>query len=298
MKDFGQVLLHCHASISCIANPASGWGVGISANWLHLPLTPGSQLAEVMAFAMPPWQRSSTAAICWLPESHFLDKHGSPMEMWLLICDGWKGPSSFRGILRNLLGHYQMWNHYFIMDIILLLPASHVRRMYSISKESIRNSTLPPKISVFEQNQKRNEVLLFCFGFPIGDAEYLITASQGHEFLFGFLPELWWLIPGQEQISGWSQWTLLFCPDLAVPVSLLKGLQVHRRKTSVHTYVCVCGQKIYIYSQRFYNNVFVMEISYWRKNLIKYKFSSEPLSGKAVWVPWVQKNIWSYIRNF
>ena len=63
------------------------------------------------------------------------------------------------------------------MDIILLLPASHVRRTYSVSKESIRNSTLPPKISVFEQNQKRNEVLPFYFGFAIGDAEYLITAS-------------------------------------------------------------------------------------------------------------------------
>lgn len=136
---------------------------------------------------------------------------------------------------------------------------------------------MPPKISVFEQNQERNEVLLFCFGFPIGDAEYLITASQGREFLFGLLPELQWLILAQEQISGWSQWTLLFCPDLAVLVSLLKGLQVLRRKTSVHTYIRVYGQKIHIFSQRFYNNAFVMEIPYWRKNLIKYEFSSELL---------------------
>lgn len=91
MKDFGQVFLHCHASISRITNPASGWGVGISANWLHLPLTPGYQLAEVMAFAMPPWQRSSTTAICWLPESHFLDKHGLPTgnvtsHLWQMEC--------------------------------------------------------------------------------------------------------------------------------------------------------------------------------------------------------------------
>lgn len=66
-------------SLSCIANPSSGRGVGISANWLHLLLTPGYQLAEVVAFAMPPWQRSSTTAICWLPGPHFLNKHGLPM---------------------------------------------------------------------------------------------------------------------------------------------------------------------------------------------------------------------------
>lgn len=102
------------------------------------------------------------------------------------------------------------------MDIILLLLASYVRRTYSTPTESIRNSTLPQKDSVFEQSQKRNVALLFCFGFPLGDAECLITVSQGHEFLFGFLPELQWLILAQEQNSDWSQRTLLFCPDLAV----------------------------------------------------------------------------------
>lgn len=171
--------------------------------------------------------------------------------MWLLICDRWnvKGPSSFHGILRNLLGHYQIGSHYFVMDIILLLLASHVRRTYSTSKESVRNSTWPPKISVFEQNQKINEVLLFCFGFPTGDAECLIPASQGHEFLFGFLPELQWLILAQEQISGWSQWTVLLCPDLAVLDSVVKGLQVLRRKTLAHMYIRVWGQKIDIFPE-------------------------------------------------
>lgn len=113
-------------------------------------------------------------------------------------------------------------------------------RTCSISKCFTRNSTLPPKIPVFEQNQKRNEDLLLCFGFPIGHAEYLITAS--HEFLFGFLPELLWLILAQEQISACSQWTLLFCPDLAGAAILLKGLQVLRRDISARMYAHMSGQ--------------------------------------------------------
>lgn len=119
-------------------------------------------------------------------------------------------------------------------------------RTCSISKCCTRNSTLPPKLPVFEQNQERNEVLLLCFGFPIGHAEYLITASQRHEFLFGFLPELLWLILAQEQISGCSQWTLLFCPDLAVAVLLLKGLQVLRRENSALMYAHMSGQYTHI----------------------------------------------------
>lgn len=168
--------------------------------------------------------------------------------MWLLICDEWNvsSPFSISGILRKLLCHYQMWSCYFVMGIILLLPASHVRRTYSISKDFTRNSTLPPTIPVFEQNQKRHAVLLLCFGFPTGHAEYLITASQRHEFFFGFLPELLWLILAQKQISGCSQRTLLFCSDLAVLAMLLKGLQVLRRDTSAHMYARMCGQHTHI----------------------------------------------------
>lgn len=161
--------------------------------------------------------------------------------MWLLICDGWD--------VRGPLQHF--WDPWeaavplsnvkllFYKGIILLLPASHVRGTYSISKDFTRNSTLPPKIPVFEQNQKRNEVLLLCFGFPVGHAEYLITASQRHDFLFGFVPELLWLILAQEQISGCSQWTLVLsrfgCSSYFVERP--PGAQKRHFCTHVHTYV-------------------------------------------------------------
>lgn len=178
VKDFGQVFLHCHALILCITNPGSVWGVGISTNWLHLPLRPGYQLAEVMVFARLPWHRSSTAAICWFPELHFLDKHDLPMG--------------------NVTSHLQWIECKWLFQLLWdpqdpAWPLSNVtplvynghnpsscKKKFPISKESIKNFTFPPKISVFEQNQERNKVLLCCSGFPFGDAEYLITASQGH----------------------------------------------------------------------------------------------------------------------
>lgn len=179
-----------------------------------------------MAFPMG----NVSARLRWVECKQLLQHFWDPQEAAVL--------SDVKPLIYNLL--------IFMMGIILLLAASHVRGTYSISKYFTKNPTLPPKIPVFEQNWKRNEVLLLCFGFPIGHAEYLITASERHEFLFGFLPELLWLILAQEQISGCSQWILLFCPDLAVLAILLKGLQVLRGDTSALMYAHMCGQYTHI----------------------------------------------------
>lgn len=179
---------------------------------------PGHQLARAVALAVPPWHWSPTTAICCVPESHFLDKHGLPhgKRGFSSVEDGMQAaPSAFLGSSGSGCATIKC-------EAIIYSghnpPASCISCHKNLLHfQRFHKEIFPQKIPVFEQNQKRNEVLLLCFGFPIGHAEYLITASQRHEFLFGFLPQLLWLILAQEQISGCSQWTLLFCPDLAAP---------------------------------------------------------------------------------
>lgn len=102
-----------------------------------------------MAFAMQPWQRSSTTAICWLPESHFLDKHGLPTgnvtsHLWWMECKrplwlSWNPEEPAEPLFYN--GHK--------------LPPSCVS-CKNIPHFQTMSSTSPPHISVFKQNQKRS----------------------------------------------------------------------------------------------------------------------------------------------
>lgn len=144
-----------------------------------------------MVFALSPLQRSSTNAISCPP------------------------PSCFGGILRNLVGDNQLWSHYFTANIILLLW-THIRRTFL--KNPQEKFCLDTKgFCIWTETEKKwsyGVCFFFAAGFAllplIGDVEYLITASQGHEFLFEFLSGLQWLILAQEQTSGMSL-ALDFC---------------------------------------------------------------------------------------
>jgi len=153
----------------------------------------------------------------------------------------------------NLLDHNQMWSHHLTIHIILH-PASHVRRTYSSSKDSKEILPCHPR-PLYLKRQKIDEFLVivsFCLlvlllFFPIGDDECLIMFSTECEFLFEFLSGLQWLILAQEQTSGfWSQWTLLFCPDVAALSSFLKGLKAQREKNCTRVYVYVGNMCVYI----------------------------------------------------